>query len=309
MKLITSALLVSLGFSFSVGAKLNTQDTQTMEKVKSFLEYNIRQNRGYKLESIKFDKQTAIKDSGNWNTYSFDLVLTETSSNRQIKHNAQAYSNGRYLTNMMFDLKKNNTLQQLDRQEKENAQSLKFEMDKSYYNDKHLIIGDKNAKDKVVIFSDPLCPACISTIPTILKKAKEKKNIAVYYYDFPLNIHPAAFTISKAAIYAKEHKLVKDLEYKIYTANFQEFNTNTQRFASMTDPQTILNAFNKKIGTNITLKQLNQASVQTTLDGDLLAGEKNEVRGTPTVILNGKKAFKEGDRTVSSRQKLFDILR
>jgi thiol:disulfide interchange protein DsbC len=154
-----------------------------------------------------------------------------------------------------------------------------------------------------------LCPACISTIPDILKKAKKNDNVAIYYYDFPLNIHPAAFTISKAAIYAKKHNLVKDLEYKIYTANFQEFNSNTQRFSSFTDAKTILDAFNKKIGTKITLKQINETSVQTTLNDDLSAGEKNNVRGTPTVILNGKKAFNEAGRTVSSRQKLFDILK
>ena len=309
MKIITSALLVSLGFSFSTGTTLSTKDTQSIEKVKSFLEYNIRQNRGYKLENISFDKKTPIKGNTNWETYSFNLNLTEVSTNKKIKHKTQAYSNGRYLTNMMFDLSKNATLKQIEQRSTEDAENLKFDMDKSYYNDKHLIIGDKNAKNKVVVFSDPLCPACISTIPDILKKAKQNGNVAIYYYDFPLNIHPAAFTISKAAIYAKEHNLVKDLEYKIYTANFHEFNSNTQRFSSFTDPKTILDAFNKKIGTKITLKQINEISIQTTLDNDLGAGENNNVRGTPTVILNGKKAFNEAGRTVSSRQKLFSILK
>jgi protein-disulfide isomerase len=37
----------------------------------------------------------------------------------------------------------------------------KFLLDEKYYTDERLIAGSKNAKDKVAVFSDPLCVACL----------------------------------------------------------------------------------------------------------------------------------------------------
>ena len=64
----------------------------------------------------------------------------------------------------------------------------------SFYDDAHLVFGNKDAKHKVLIFSDPQCPFCQEIVPAIFKSAKENPStLAVYYYHLPLlRIHPVS---------------------------------------------------------------------------------------------------------------------
>jgi len=64
---------------------------------------------------------------------------------------------------------------------------LKPDLDPNIYDDKHLIAGDKDAKHKLVVFSDPQCPFCKEIVPNMYKIVKEyPKRFALYYYHMPL---------------------------------------------------------------------------------------------------------------------------
>ena len=154
-----------------------------------------------------------------------------------------------------------------------------------YYSKKHLIAGNPNAKHKMVIFSDPLCPICIDEVPFIIKAIIDNpKNIALYYYHLPLDMHPTARTISKASIIARDQGS-KNIDYKIYNVNFPdkyEFNAYKER-----NEQKILNFFNKEFGTNITMKQINNPKLEKILQDDNKMSEDAFVSGTPSVFFDG----------------------
>jgi thiol:disulfide interchange protein DsbC len=54
--------------------------------------------------------------------------------------------------------------------------------------DKAIVSGDKDAKLKVAVFTDPDCPFC----QKLEKELKRVKGVAVYTFLFPLPMHPAA---------------------------------------------------------------------------------------------------------------------
>lgn len=157
---------------------------------------------------------------------------------------------------------------------------------KEFLSDKHLIAGDQNAKNHLVVFSDPLCPICIDELPYILKKIIDNpKNVKVYYYHLPLKMHPTATTISKASILAREQGL-KNVDFRVYKANFpQKYNFDAYKEQ---DHQKVLNFFNKEFGTNFTMQQINDPRLDTMLAHDEKMSEKAFVNGTPTVFFNGE---------------------
>jgi len=151
--------------------------------------------------------------------------------------------------------------------------------DEKYYNKEHLISGKMDAKNKVVLISDPLCVACISMFPSMFEKIKGKKDFALFYYHFPLSsLHPTAETISKAMILAKRDG-VKDIEKKVYDANFDKiYNVYKE-----SDNKKALNYFNKTINTSYTLEDLKDISIKE----DAQLANDIKLRDTPTVIFNG----------------------
>jgi len=154
-----------------------------------------------------------------------------------------------------------------------------------YYSKKHLIAGNPNAKHKMVIFSDPLCPICVDEIPFTIKDIIDNpENIALYYYHLPLDMHPTARTLSKASMIATQSG-IKNVDYRVYNANFPE----KYKFDAYEDKdnQKILNFFNKEFGTNITIKQINDPKLEKLLKADYQMSEDAFVSGTPSMFFDG----------------------
>ena len=66
--------------------------------------------------------------------------------------------------------------------------------------DNSLIIGEKNAKYKVAVFTDPDCPYCSKVHEEIKKVVAERKDIAFYLKLMPLPTHPDAFWKSQSIL-------------------------------------------------------------------------------------------------------------
>jgi thiol:disulfide interchange protein DsbC len=73
-----------------------------------------------------------------------------------------------------------------------------------------LILGNKNAKNKLIVFSDPECPFCAKLHQEMNKVVKERKDIAFYIKMFPLKIHPTAYEKAKTIVCEKSLKLLED---------------------------------------------------------------------------------------------------
>lgn len=161
--------------------------------------------------------------------------------------------------------------------------SLTPSLNASYYDDEHLVVGNKNAKNKVVVFSDPLCAFCVDFVPEIFQKAKQNKDIAVYYYHFPLlSIHPASDTIVKAMLVAK-NKGIKEVEEKIYKANLLESISTKE-----SDESVILKAVNKALASNISLNEIKDSKIALQIEKDMKLSSDLMIQGTPTIYVNGE---------------------
>lgn len=154
---------------------------------------------------------------------------------------------------------------------------------KDVYRKGHLIAGNHNAPNKVLIFSDPVCPFCMDNVPEVIGFVKKHpKELALYYYHLPLvQIHPAAPAICKAMI-AAEMQGAKEVVEKVYAADFDY---------KERDEHKILSVFNKAVGTKLTLKDISTDKVKNHLNDDIDLSKKLFVTGTPTLFTNGKKDF------------------
>lgn len=74
-----------------------------------------------------------------------------------------------------------------------------------------LILGDKKAANKVIVFTDPDCPFCGKLHEEIKKVVEKRKGIAFYIKLFPLTkLHPDAYWKSKSIICEKSLKVLED---------------------------------------------------------------------------------------------------
>ena len=237
--------------------------------VTDFQTKRIKANPQVKLDNLSIFVKKEL--TNGWYGYVFNIKANVNGQDIEAKD--VIFSDGKMITPELLDINNGRSFKD----------ALTPNITSEYYNDKHLISGNKNAKNKVVIFSDPLCAFCIDYIPEVLKKAEKNKDIAVYYYHFPLlRIHPAADVVTRAMIVAK-NKGVKEVEKKIYEANLlNEISTKES------DENVILKAVNKVLKTSITVTDIEDKKVLAEADKDIAMSENMMVQGTPTLYVNGQ---------------------
>jgi protein-disulfide isomerase len=266
LKLLTTLITLS---SFSLFAADTSANLDT--KVTTFLQKAIVPNENYTFDKVVILKKEAMQDMPEWMVYfvRIDLNLIKQEG-KKLSVNDMIFTNGKILSKDFSNLN--------------NGRSIKgnysLDMDASAYNKEHLLAGNLNAPHKIVVFSDPSCPFCMDFVPEVLADVqKYPETFALFYYHFPLNIHPASPTLVKAMIFAEEkgdHEIVK----KVYKEFFD---------IKETDEKAILDIFNKALNKNFTLEQINQAQILQKLSNDEVLANALMVNGTPTIYLDGKK--------------------
>ena len=108
---------------------------------------------------------------------------------------------------------------------------------------------------------------------------KSPKRYAIYYYHLPLlRIHPASALLVQAAV-AAELKGTKEVILKLY---------NVKVKPDEKDAKIILKAFNKVVGTKITMKDLKNPKIREQIEFDSKVANDIMVAGTPTIYIDGK---------------------
>ena len=150
----------------------------------------------------------------------------------------------------------------------------------SMYDDKHLLFGNKDAKHKILVFSDPQCPFCMELVPEIFIAAKNNPDkIALYYYHLPLlRIHPVSGDLTKIMHIAQDQGKT-DIVQKIYSLKIDP---------KITDTKKIIAAVKTHTGFEVTEEQINDAGVEKALKEDEIAAGKLMVTGTPTIYIDGQ---------------------
>ena len=250
--------------------KLDKVDKYLVDYVKRAISVN----KDFTLSKVRIRQKKEVEKIPGWSIYFLDIDLSVIAKNGEIMTvHDKIFTNGKYISRDFVNIVNKASLKD----------KIVPDMDDSYFRKDHLLYGDFNAKDKIVIFSDPICPFCQSYMPGIMKAIKkDPKKIALFYYHFPLTmIHPEAPTIIKATM-ALEKKGVKDALLKVYEKKFEIHEK---------DEKKILEAFNKKMGTKLTVKEINTQEILKHYSEDLELAGKMMINGTPTVYLNGKKDF------------------
>lgn len=232
----------------------------------------VSQNPNIKIKDIKINTKKELSIAG-WTGYILDINASVQGKDIQAKD--FLFTNGTHIAPELIDMK---TMQSM-------KDVIVPNLTDKYYKKNNLIAGNEKAKNKVVLFSDPLCPFCMDYIPTVIAEVnKNKENIALYYYAFPLTqIHPASLPLSKLIDIAHS-KGVVDVITKAYTIDWSKHFDEKS-----TDEAKILEAFNKELGTDIKIEELNKKELNAKIEKDIAMADDVLVSGTPTIYVNGTK--------------------
>ena len=262
LKLLTTGLLLS--------SALNAATSN--EKIAEFLEDSFSENPNIVSLKVEVVEKKPMEDLKDWESViiSINATVKAKPKNREVKQRMVWFTNGTVITKELTNI---NTGENL-------VDTVSPSMEAKHYKKENLIYGNENAKHKVAIFSDPLCPFCRGFVPKAIKHMKKYPNkFAIYYYHFPLaRIHPAAIELTQAAT-AAESKGVKDVVLKMYEVEVP---------AKERDVKKILKAFNDKLGTNLTPADLKSKKVQEHAKSDMDIAAELMVGGTPTLFFDGK---------------------
>ncbi len=149
-----------------------------------------------------------------------------------------------------------------------------------YYTKEHLIQGDGNAKDKLMVFSDPLCYYCRESYKELLDKSKGKYD--VYLIDFPIErIHPASPYIVGVA---KQIKRLtgKDVMGSIY------MDKKYEELLKIKNKSKIISFLESSLNIKVNKEELEKVDMLAVSKDKKLGADIN-VQGTPSFYINGTK--------------------
>jgi thioredoxin-related protein len=233
-----------------------------------YVKKSVVKNPQVKVKGVTVIESKTHKDLPGWN-----ILLTTMDLEYQKKdiHAPETmFIKDGLITGHLIDLKTGNDYRD----------NIKPTVPASYYDDAHLLFGNKDAKHKVLIFSDPQCPFCQEVVPAIFKAARENPTkMAVYYYHLPLlRIHPVSDVLTRV-MHVAQHEGKTDVVEKLYSLKISPRETNMTK---------ILSAVQSHAGYSVSSTKVDAKETKDALKADELAAGKMMVSGTPTIYIDGE---------------------
>lgn len=222
------------------------------------------------VQSVETLSSYPIEGTNGWKVYflAMDVKIKMGVEESVQKINQIVFNKGSKIT---FSLK--------DNKGKDYSKILKPKVPSSAYDKKHLLVGNADAKHKILLMSDPFCPFCQEIVPNLIETVQKNPTVfALYYYHLPLlRIHPASDITTKAMHIFQERGQVRKVK-QCYHLLVSEKERNAQ---------VILKAIEDRTGVYFTEKELNSVEVQDALAFDMAMKKRLMVTGTPTIFING----------------------
>jgi len=157
------------------------------------------------------------------------------------------------------------------------------------FGDNNPTMGPKDAKVKIIEFSDFECPFCARALP-VLKQIKETygDKVSVTFRDFPLSFHRTAKTQAQAGACAHEQNKFWEFHDKIFSAQGKvQTGFNTGKKAGLIDT---LSDIAKDSGLDrAKFKEcLESGRFANEIEADTRAGADAGVSSTPSFFVNGR---------------------
>ncbi|MDM5272008.1 thioredoxin domain-containing protein [Sulfurovum sp. zt1-1] len=259
-KLLTSTLITTL--TLSAG---NTVDEK---ELLNYVKKHVVLNPQVEVKGVTIIEETSHPDIPGWNVYLTTMDLNY--QGKEIKAPETIFVKDGLATRNLVSLKNG----------RDYRDEIKPTVSDKFYDDAHLIFGNKNAAHKVLVFSDPQCPFCQEVVPDIMKAAKEHPDqIALYYYHLPLlRIHPVSDVLTRV-MHLAQHEGKMDVLPKIYAMKIDPRETDMKKILAEVEKQT---------GYSVTAEKVDDQKVKDAMKADSDAASEMMVSGTPTIYADGK---------------------
>ena len=273
-KLLSTTLLATL--SLSAGS--------TEADVKDYVKNHLIKNKSVEVESVDIIEKKNITELAGWDIYFVNInakVKKSPTITDIVTVPETIFVKDGIATNALINMKTG----------KDYHMTLKPKLKDSVYDEKHLIAGNKDAKHKIVIFSDPQCPFCQTKVPEIYEDVKANPELfSLYYYHLPLlRIHPVSDIITRAML-VEQNKKNFDKVIEMYSLEINPREVNLTK---------VLDKLNTKFDLKLTEKQVDAKEIEEELKHDQDIATRSMVSGTPTVFLDSV-----WDKTRSGYKKL-----
>jgi len=258
---LTSTLIATIALS----ANTDIPDTKKLVK---YIKRNVVKNPQVKVNGVTVIEKTTHKDLPGWTVLLTTMDLTYQKKDIHVPETM--FIKDGLITGTLVNLKTGRNYKD----------DIKPTVPESMYDDAHLLFGNKGAKHKIMVFSDPMCPFCQEVVPEIFEVAKEHpETVAVYYYHLPLlRIHPVSAILTRIMHVAQKEGRT-DVVEKMYTLKIDPHEKDVKK---------IFDAVKKHTGYGITPDKINTKEVSDAMRADEEAAGRMMVSGTPTVYIDGK---------------------
>ena len=266
---MTMSLMSKLLMSTIVATvTLNASSVPDNKKLVKYIKKSVVKNPQVKVKGITLIESKTHKDLPGWTVLLTTMDLEY--QGKEIHAPETMFVKDGLITGHLINLKTGNDYRD----------NIKPTVPASFYDDAHLLFGNKDAKHKVLIFSDPQCPFCQEVVPEIFKAAKENPTkMAVYYYHLPLlRIHPVSDVLTRV-MHVAQHEGKADVVEKLYSLKIDVKETDTAK---------ILAAVKTHSGYEVSEEKVNTKKVKEAVKADEVAARKMMVGGTPTIYIDGE---------------------
>ena len=240
------------------------------EGVHHYVKEHIEKKTNSPVANIETLSTYPIQGANGWEVYFLSLDI-ETKVGRSIKKHSISkivFTKGNKLA---FSLK--------DKSGQDYKKILKPKVPDEAYDSEHLLVGNRDAKHKILILSDPFCPYCQEITPKLIDDVKANpKTFALYYYHLPLlRIHPASDTATRAMLIFQKRGDIEHLKDMYHlVVNPREINAGV-----------VLKAIKEKTGVQIKRVDIYSSEVNEALAIDKVLKKRLLVTGTPTIFIDG----------------------
>ena len=261
---------MSLMLKLSTAILATTLASNANFNLEEYVKNDLIKNPQIKVKGVELLEKKDLKDAKGWQAYMFLMNLSIKNKIDNYPETVYVNEKSGLVTTSLFNYKTH----------KQVAKNLRPNIDISYYNDAHLIAGKKDAKHKLVVFSDPMCPFCQKYVPNIYKDVKDNPNdFALYYYHMPLTrIHPVSGILTRV-MEVLQHQGKIDEAIKIYSLNISLREKNEDK---------VLAAVKKQLKVDVSKADIDKQEIKDALKSDKDKATRVMLRGTPTVYLDGK---------------------
>ncbi len=260
MMLLTMTAMVTIACS----AK-ESVDEKTILK---FVKNQVVKNKDVKVLGVTVIERKSVKELPGWEVLLVTMQLEY--NNQKLDAPETFFVRDNVITPVLVDLKTGTNYRD----------DIKPTVPDEVYNKNHLLVGNANAKHKILVFSDPLCPFCQEVVPGLLDAAKANPDVmAVYYYHLPLKqIHPASAVLTRIMEVAQRQGK-NDIVAKVYALQVDPNDTNEANLIKIVKSQ---------LGFSVTPAQINSPEILDALSQDEKIALRLMVTGTPTIYIDGK---------------------